>query len=225
VKPFRSLHHLKEFAFPQNTDFTNTSNNSDIPWPPNLQRVSLSGSFLPSWPILSPKYIVRHWPLSLRQIILDGISDFNPIYHDPRVFTNTPYQLDLVYVSDRNRPYPSQNMALDCSGVRLLSVPANFADTNYDLYGHPPVLERLEIRRGNKAGPHYFSLSDLVDHAVGIPALQQIRLHSSLVESHEEDAALQVIDALLRSRLQVQMLENETSRIKPDEAGVIIFED
>jgi hypothetical protein len=226
VRPFRNLNHLTDFAFPQNTDFGVAQAIDDIPWPPNLQRVSLSGRFDASCPLFSAKGVVQNWPLSLRQIVLDGAKGIRRLYDDPRVFLNSPYNLDSVYVSDRNEFYGRfQNLALSCSGARLLSLPANFAVTNHNSYGFPPVFERLEIRRQNDVGPHRFLLSDLVKHAVEIPALQQIRVHSSLVEIKDKDPALRLADAVLRNRGPVRALENEKSRITSNAAGVMVYSD
>jgi len=226
VRPFRNLNQLTDFAFPQNTDFNLRQEIDDIPWPPNLQRVSLSGLFDTSCALFSAKSFIQYWPLSLRQIVLDGVNGFHRLYDEPSVFLNSPYKLDSVYVSDRNGFCgTSRNLAVSCSGARLLSLPANFAATNHNSYGIPTVLERLEIRRENDVGPHHFLLSDLVGHALDIPALQQIRVHSSLVEIGDEDPAWRLADTVLRNRGPARGLENETSRITPDDAGVIVFDD
>jgi hypothetical protein len=225
VRPFRNLNHLTDFAFPRNTAFNQLKEIDDIPWPPNLQRVSLSGLFHRRCPLFSTKCFVQNWPLSLRQIVLDGVIRLRRLHDDPQLFLNSPYKLDSVYVSDRNGYCGTlQNLAVSCSGARLLSLPANFATTNHS-YGIPIVLERLEIRRQNDLGPHRFLISDLLAHAREIPALRQIRVHSSLVEFKDQDPALQLADEVLRNRGPVPGLQNETSRLKPDDAGIIIFDD
>lgn len=226
LRPIRNLQLLIAFAFPRNTDFRSVRHIEEIAWPPNLEQVSLSGIFFPSRPLFSAEPSVRNWPSSLRQVVLDSVYGLTRLYDESRVFPNMSYNLDSVHVADRNMLFSPQNMAVDFSGVRLLSLPANFAVTNHKWYRIRPVLERLEIRRKNEVGPHQFIISDLLDHAEGIPTLQQIRLHSSLVEGHGDGSALEVADALLRSRAQDQKLENEAmTTITPEDAGIIIFDD
>lgn len=221
LRPFRKLKHLIAFAFPRNTDFQTVHDIAEIPWPPNLQRVTLSG-FFPSQSLFSNSFR-KDWPSSLRHVVLDGAIGLHRLYSLSDVAPNVPFTILSVEVTDRSSLSSSKNLASKCSGVRLLSLPAHLAMTNYHFLRTPPVLERLEIRRTDEIGPHQFILSDLLEHAEGIPTLLQIRVHSFLVDGEHVD--LKAADTLLKSRALVRNRKDGTMTIEPDEAGIKIFFD
>ena len=221
LRPFRKLKQLRRFAFPQSTDFRSVHDIAEIPWPPNLQQVTLSG-FFPSRSLFSKSFL-KDWPSSLRHVVLDNAYGLHRLYSLSDVYPNMLYTILSVEVTDHNCIRPRENMALSCSGVRLLSVPANLAMTNYSSWATRPVLERLEIRRTAAAEQHQFMLSDLLEHAEGIPTLLQIRVHSCHVDGEHMDFG--AADTLLRSRAEARKREDGTMVIEPDEAGVIIFFD
>ena len=221
LRPLRKLKQLRALAFPRYTEFRHVHDIAEIPWPPNLQQVTLSGNF-PSRSLFSKSFL-KDWPPSLRHVVLDNAAGLYRLYSLSDVHANMPYTILSVNVTDRNHFFQFESVALKCSGVRLLSLPANFAMTNYDSSRPSPVLERLEIRPGTGADPHQFKLSDLLEHAEGIPTLLQIRVHGSLVDSEHMDFA--AADTLLSSRAQLQKREDGTMAIESGEAGVIIFWD
>ena len=221
LRPFRKLKQLRAFAFPRSTDFRSVHDIAEIPWPPNLQRVTLSG-FFPSRSLFSKSFL-RDWPSSLRHVFLDSVYGLRRLYSLSDVYPDMPYMIFSVDVTTRNCPRPPINMALACSGVRLLSLPADLAITNYSSCRTRPVLERLEIRRSSKAGWHQFMPSDLLEHAEGIPTLLQIWLHSYHVDDGDMD--VKAADTLLKSRARARKLQDGTMAIEPHEAGVIIFWD
>ncbi|KAF7508444.1 hypothetical protein GJ744_009297 [Endocarpon pusillum] len=221
LRPFRQLKQLRAFAFPRSTDFRSVHDITEIPWPPNLQRVTLSG-FFPSRSLFSKSFL-RDWPPSLRHVILDNACGLRHLYSLSDVYPNMPYTILAVDVTTRNCLHPPINMALACSGVKLLSLPADLAITNYSSCRTRPVLERLDIRRKAKAEPHQLMPSDLLEHAEGIPTLLQICLHSYHVD--DEDMDFKAADTLLKSRAQVRKREDGTMAIEPHEAGVIVFWD
>ena len=85
-----------------------------------------------------------------------------------------------------------------------------------------PVLETLEIRPPGGRNRRYH-LQDLLEHMKRIPTLQQIRLHSSLLQF--DDNAIEVADALLKSRARVKEQEDGTTTPRPEDAGIVVFDD
>lgn len=221
LRPFRKLKQLRAFAFPRSTDFRSVHDIPEIPWPPNLQRVTLSG-FFPSRSLFSKSFL-RDWPSSLSHIILDSICGLRRLYSLSDVYPDMPYTILAVDVTTRNYLRPPINMALACSGVRLLSLPAGLATTNYSSCRTRPVLERLEIHRTTEAEHHQFMPSDMLEHAEGIPTLLQIWLHSYHVD--DEDMDFSAADTLLKSRARVRKRDDGTMAIEPHEAGVTVFWD
>ncbi len=220
LRPFRNLEHLAAFAFPRNTDFGNVLDCEKIPWAPNLQQVTLSGSFSTQRTPCG-EHFVRDWPALLQHVVLDNFRGLRDLYGDPNVVSGKLKPFQSVHITDRNHHLYNQNLVVYFSGVRYLSLPANIAETNYSAYLVRPVLEQLEIRRKSEDGPHPFLLSDLVDHVGCIPTLQQIRLHSSLVEG--DKTPLEVADTLLKTRAQDKIQEDGTTTINLEDAGVFVF--
>lgn len=223
LRPFRKLKHLRAFAFPRNTDFRTVHDTTEIPWPPNLQQATFSGLF-PSRPLFSKSFL-KEWPSSLHHVVFDSAFGLHSLYNSCDINPDKPYTIFSVHFTDRNSLRRNENLVSNCSGVRLLSLPANLAITRfyYDWWLRPPVLERLEIRRTDNAEPHQFSPSNLWEHTAGIPFLLQIRVHGDLVDGEHMD--FRAADTLLKSRAQVRKQQDGSMAIEPDEAGIKIFYD
>jgi hypothetical protein len=192
-----------------------------ILWPPNLQEVTLSG-FFPNLPY-DWRHFVRDWPPSLQHLILDNCCGLGFVVDGSSLIAKTNDKLRSVSITDRNSQMYFQNMVLTFSGLQSLSLPANLARTNYDSYPVRPVLGQLTIRATSGKGPHHFDLADLLDHVNSIPSLQQIRLHSSLVE--RGCSTILMADELLKSRATVQNQATEESTTRPGSFGVHVFDD
>lgn len=221
LRPFRNLKHLVDFAFPRNTNFRKVLEANKVAWPPNLQRVSLAG-FYTGRETFSWEDFVRDWPPSLRHLVLDGLHNRMVYSDESEVITTLPPHLRSVHATCRSGHQPHRNIIARFSSVKILSVPANIASTNYPADLVRPVLEQLEIRQATEYGPHHFALSDLLDHVGSIPTLRQIRLHSALVEGGS--TALEVADQLLKARAQNNNAETENTTIKPKDTGVVVFD-
>lgn len=222
LRPFRNLEHLSAFAFPRNTNFLHVLDVEKIQWPPNLQEITLSGTFCFRQPLVWG-HLVRCWPVSIHHMVWDHCVGLNGLCDDPDGVTSMPRHLHSVHVTNDNTYLYPQNLAVKFSGVVCLSLPANLAVINYSLYPMSPVLERLEIRGTDSNLAHRFARSDLLEHVIGIPTLRQIRLQGSLVEEH--DIGLEVADALLRSRAPIDRHEDVGSTIKAGDFGVTLFND
>ena len=221
LRSVRKLQQLSALAFPRNTDFWNVLDFDKILWPPNLQEVTLSGFFADL--SLDWVHFAHDWPPSLQHLILDNCHGLGFRVGGSAFAAKTAVKLHSVSITDRSNQLCFQDILFAFSGLRILSVPANLTWTKYESCPVRPVLEQLELRAANGKGPHCFDMADLLDHANGIPSLQKIRLHSSLLGG--DCAALHIADELLRDRATDQNQGTEGSTIRPENFGVHIFDD
>jgi hypothetical protein len=209
------------FAFPRNTDFLKLRDVKKIIWPPNLQQVTISGQLCeqPDY----GHYLLRDWPPSLQHVIFDHFRGFRFLYGPSGVFEGMPFGLDSIHITDRSHHLYHQNVVVELSNVRCLSLPANLAHSKRGPYPKHTVLERLEVRWKSEEGRYPFFVSDLLYHAERISSLQHIRLHNSLLE--DDAMSFELLDALLRSRAPVNTSEDGMQSVKSREGGIIVFED
>lgn len=235
LSPFRNLKHLSAFAFPQNTDFrscvcssltyqlhhTSLTTSEKILWPPNLREITLSGRSSQEG-LFHWEHFIRDWPNSLQQVIIDNwrIKRLRSSVHEHAKISPN---LRSLHITDLYSNQYSMRFIADFSGLPFLSLPANIAmpGSLHVLPKEPPALEQLELRRMSDYGLQHVDFPNLLRYVECMKSLQQVRLHISLVEGHDED--VEKMDAVLKSHASVRNKAGVT-RIESSDARIVVFD-